>query len=234
MARSKRAHASGFSSSFSDLLLGLFMTDNLAAESAIIASYKKLMREAILRAEFINSIITNSAGIEPRLAYEVGFLQLRMLCEIIAIGCLMAHGDLPATRTKKLMETWRPHQILAALEKLRAHFFPIPFSGSSINDKGIVIYHHRTEGGLTKQELIHLHGLTGDVLHKGGAINALSFFETRHVDFREIGRWNQKILDLISIHAIPVLANESLYMCSLRTPPNGEVEMFFAGTKKPT
>jgi hypothetical protein len=236
IARSKRRQASGSNSTSG---AGFFieepstMDDHFTSQNKIIESYKALMREAILRAEFINSIIQNKSGIEPRLAYEVGFLQLRMLCEIIAIGCLTAHGDLPATRTQKLMETWRPHQILAALDKVRPHFYPIPFRSQTKDANGTLIYDHRTEGGLTKQELIHLHGVTGGILHKGGAANALLFFQNTHVDFREIGRWNQKILDLLSIHAIAVLADETLYMCHLRSPPNGDVEMFLASTKKP-
>jgi hypothetical protein len=209
------------------------MNEDFRTQNRIIESYKALMREAILRAEYINLIIQGKSEADPRLAYEVGFLQLRMLCEIVAIGCLTAHGDLPATRTQKLMETWRPNQILTALEKLRPHFYPVPFRSQTKDAQGTIIYDHRTEGGLTKDELIHLHGFTGGVLHKGGAANALTFFTNTDVDFREIGRWNQRILDLLSIHAIAVLADETIYLCHLRSPPNGDVEMVLASTKKP-
>ena len=206
--------------------------DDHAARTGIIEAYKALMRETLLRIDLINVLIQNRSGLDPRLAYEVGFLQLRMLCEIIAIGCLTSHGDLPATRTKKLMETWRPHQILAALEKLRPHFYPIPFQSQTKAHDGTLVYDHRTDGGLSKAELVHLHGITGEVLHKGGATNSLSFFQTNNVDFREIGRWSQKILDLLSIHAIPVLAEKTVYLCHLRSPPNGDVEMVLASTEK--
>jgi hypothetical protein len=199
----------------------------------IIKSYKTLMREALLRAEFINVIIQGRSEADPRLAYEIGFLQLRMLCEIIAIGCLTAHGDLPATRTQKLMETWRPHQILGALQKVRPHFYPIPFRSQTKRADGTLIYDNRTEGGLTRPELIHLHGIAGGVLHKGGATSALSFYANTHVDFRTIARWNQKILDLLSIHAIAIIDNESLYLCHLRSGPAGDVDMVLASTRKP-
>ncbi len=34
---------------------------------------------------------------EDYLAAEYGMLQLRMVCELVALGCVVAHGDLPLT-----------------------------------------------------------------------------------------------------------------------------------------
>jgi hypothetical protein len=102
------------------------------SRAKIIETYKDLMREVLFRIEYINTIIGGKSGIPHVLASEIAYLQLRMICEIIAIGCLVAHGDLPATHTKKLQETWEPHKILAALQRLRSYFYPISLMSYSL------------------------------------------------------------------------------------------------------
>jgi hypothetical protein len=202
------------------------------SRAKIIETYKDLMREVLFRIEYINTIIEGKSGIPHVLASEIAYLQLRMICEIIAIGCLVAHGDLPATHTKKLQETWEPHKILAASQRLRSYFYPISLMSDSLKD-GVAVFPIRESGYLTKAELVKLHGLAGQVLHKGSASDVFTLSQIKHVDFREIGAWNQKICDLLSIHTIPILEGEELYLCSLRSQPNGDVRMVLASSKPP-
>jgi hypothetical protein len=55
------------------------------------------MEEVKLRFEALNAAYHNQAGMHPAMARELCYLQLRFLCEIVAIGCLVAHGEMKET-----------------------------------------------------------------------------------------------------------------------------------------
>jgi hypothetical protein len=78
------------------------LTPSLSPDHQI---YADLMDEARLRIHAMRDAIAERDHWVPRLLQEFAYLQLRMLCEIIAVGCLVAHGDVKATGTLKL---WRP------------------------------------------------------------------------------------------------------------------------------
>jgi|SRR5882724_2304781 len=55
---------------------------------------------------------------------EFCYLQLRMLCELIAVGCLVVHGDVEGT--KGLCKVWAADKVMKRLEKLHPDFYPHP------------------------------------------------------------------------------------------------------------
>ena len=83
--------------------------------------YADLMDEARLRIHAMRDAIAARDDWVPRLLQEFSYLQLRMLCEVIAVGCLVAHGDARDARTVKL---WRPTDIIKRLDKLNPDFYP--------------------------------------------------------------------------------------------------------------
>jgi hypothetical protein len=91
-------------------------------QMASIQLYADLLGEAKIRIGIINHFITGKAELPGPLIRESGFLQLRMLCEFIALGCLVAHGDI--TRRTKLRKEWSAYRIIEALENLHQDFYP--------------------------------------------------------------------------------------------------------------
>jgi hypothetical protein len=66
-------------------------------------------------------------GLPAAIVREVRFLQLRMLCELIALACLMAHGDIPAVQaSKKLSKEYSADKIIGQLDALHPNFYPYP------------------------------------------------------------------------------------------------------------
>jgi hypothetical protein len=61
--------------------------------------YTSVMEEAKFRALSVNTLTGSQIGLPVSLLREFCFLQLRMLCELIALGCLVAHGDIKETRS---------------------------------------------------------------------------------------------------------------------------------------
>jgi hypothetical protein len=74
-----------------------------------------------------------------------------MLCELAALGCLVAHGDITQTRYFR-KEAYKADDILRRLDRLHPEFYPVPvkptFGPGSVHVDPI-------DGGfLSKPELI--------------------------------------------------------------------------------
>ncbi len=84
--------------------------------------YAELMDEAKNRLSWIEHAVNGHTGFPAVLVREFCYLQLRMLCELIALGCLVAHGDIE--QSTKLQKEWAANKILAQLAALHPSFYP--------------------------------------------------------------------------------------------------------------
>ena len=94
--------------------------------------YAGLLTEARSRRTILREVLNQHlkrvpAPLPDFAAFEFCYLQLRMLCEIVALCCLAAHGDLEKTRTRRLQSSTEPGLIIGALGKLNPEFYPIPY-----------------------------------------------------------------------------------------------------------
>jgi len=126
--------------------------------------YRSLMFEARLRIEMMDFIVSGGTRLPEAIVHELCYLQLRMLCELIALGALVIHGDISTKHFKKLAKEWAPEKIITTLEGLHPNFYPQPVE--LILDKR----EFRTgskPNALTKSELFTLYAKCGDALHRG-------------------------------------------------------------------
>src|SRR5216683_4237681 len=91
--------------------------------------YAGLMEEAKARIALVVALIdgkvtTEGTPLSAPILREFGFLQLRLLCEVVALGCLIAHGDIKATQTSRVRKMWEADRIIAKLEDLHPDFYP--------------------------------------------------------------------------------------------------------------
>jgi hypothetical protein len=90
--------------------------------------YCDAISEIRFRMEMARSLIaSNPPKLGPSYLHEFCYLQLRKICELIAIGCLIAHGDIRGADTSKLQKAWNADKIILALTKLHSNFYPEPF-----------------------------------------------------------------------------------------------------------
>ena len=160
--------------------------------------YANLMDEARVRLHAVRDAIEIRDTWAPRLLREFCWLQLRMLCEEIAIGCLIAHGDI---KNKSALKSWNLPDIMKKLESLNAESFPrgVRFETNSL---GVHIADYNLPQ-LSKKELIILWQKSGNFLHRGSAKSL--FLEPEKgpvVDLDEILMWGQKIKNLLEQHII--------------------------------
>jgi hypothetical protein len=117
--------------------------------------YCALMQEIKIRDQGISEL--SAANTPAQIAYESAYLQLRMICELIALACLIIHGDIPAT-TRKMKETWEADKILKRLTEIHPNFYPHPVNAAP-GDKFTI--QNITSECLSKSELISLYGKCG-------------------------------------------------------------------------
>ena len=161
--------------------------------------YADLMDEAKLRIHALRDGINARDHWVPRLLQEFLYLQLRMLCEIIAVGCLVAHGDVKDASTLKL---WEAPIIIKRLEKLNPDFYPRGVRFRKL-PSGELSFDDHTAPQLTKAELVTLWHLTGSYLHRGSAKNLLAAHgRILNVDLDTIILHGQRVLNLLEQHII--------------------------------
>jgi hypothetical protein len=124
--------------------------------ASLLELYCELMEEVKRRRDIVVATRSNQFTLPKLAAFELCYLQLRLICELIALGCLAAHGDIPVTKGK-LRSAYAPGAIFSELERLHPEFFPAP--GEQILDtQGQIIGLRPVKNGaLTKDELYQRH-----------------------------------------------------------------------------
>src|ERR1700731_861855 len=98
----------------------------IKAQIAAQSLYANVLGEVNFRVAAINQCTLGQSGLAPPFVKDFCYLQIRMICELVAIGCLVAHGDIKQTGSKNLQEQWSAAKIMDALDKLHPHFYPRP------------------------------------------------------------------------------------------------------------
>jgi len=181
--------------------------------------YTSIMEEAKFRALSINTLTGSQITLPMSLLREFCFLELRMLCELIALGCLVAHGDIEETKSHALHKNYHAGDIVKGLEKLHTNFYPVP--RKPIFNPGHIHLEDYDHEYLTKEELLMLYGKSGDVLHRGSLQRLLNPKHQPPPDFQDIQHWGQKILNLLSFHTISRVGGNFHFVTALEAPQVG-------------
>jgi hypothetical protein len=199
------------------------------AQTLMMNNYALLMEEVKQRIGWLNAILSGKIELPNAALQEFGFLQLRIICELIALACLTAHEDIPATRTKRLLEEWNATNILKRLEQLHPDFYPKPVSIRDIGP-GRKHFDDITSGFLSKAELISLYARCSDLIHRGSVSKLLIPKSPWPLDKTEMTNWAQKIATLLRDHFIGHLGGETYLLCKMDNPINfNRVQVAFAG-----
>ncbi len=177
--------------------------------------YCELMQEIKIRDLGIDRLQTSEAP--AQIVYESSYLQLRMICELIAMACLVIHGDIPATKTRKMTSTWSAEEIIKRLSNLHSDFYPRPVSAEPGNKFKITDI---TSGFLTKADLLDLNGKCGDRLHRGTVKNVRQRINPQNVSFEQVKKWQRMIGQLLNHHWIKL--HDSDDQIGVQMMPHGQ------------
>jgi hypothetical protein len=189
--------------------------------------YCTLMDEIKTRHLFLRTAAAGNLPIHPKIAYEFCFLQLRMICELIAIACVVAHGDLDVSQSGKMRNEDRVGVILKILEEAHPRFYPQPSRQVHDTKPPILLRVEEIRTGfLTKDELPKLYALCGDVLHKGKVKRAGTGIN-QAISFKEIAAWGGKIATLLNHHQIALHNSTSQVWVLMNAKQDGKVYWSF-------
>ena len=185
------------------------------------------MNEARDRLAAIGRTIDQRDQWRPIIAQEFCYLQLRVLCELIAICCLIAHTDYLTDSSMKIFEA---SKIIKKLSSLSSNFYPRPMIADITPDKV-----HLTDietGFLTKDELIELWARSGHYVHRGTAKTLLQAGTAGfNVDLDPILFWRNKITTLLKVHLISSKTNnEHLLVFISHEQTDGKALVCIAGS----
>jgi hypothetical protein len=165
--------------------------------------YCSLLEEFKRRRAVIADVLTGRAPLPAIVAAELCYLQLRIMCELLALACLVAHGDIEATRTGRMNKKYEADWIMNALEHLHPGFYPVP--GQQVVKNGVPVEVRKIESGyLTKADLLVLYHECGENLHRGSLKSVLSESPDTP-DFSRIQQWDEKFRVLLNHHQIQLI-----------------------------
>jgi hypothetical protein len=188
-----------------------------AKQELAMTRYADFMEEVKVRLDCMNIALAGKLKMPDLVCSEFCFLQLRMICELTALACLTAHGDI--SRTVPLQKNWAADQIIEALEGLHPDFYPVSVrqvttpAGFHLDD---------AKQTFTKRDLLKLYGrVCGSALHRGSLRQILApkpAKDTRPI----IQSWGQKIFDHLDCHWFPLFVPENRMVCVLKAKDSGD------------
>jgi hypothetical protein len=179
-------------------------------------SYLPLMHELATRIELVASALDGRLGLSIPYAREYVYLQFRHICELIALGCLRLHGDLPEAQSSSAQKEWHAEKIMRLLQRRHPHCFP----QSVIREKtetGWTIRANAKPNALTFEEFRRLYALCGESLHRGTIRSIQSSAPLDDSDLQALIRWQVKIVDLMNVHLVGRSSGTGFFLISLRT-----------------
>lgn len=174
-----------------------------------IRIYLQIIEEIKLRLQTIQ--VVQNSQLRSWVAYEICILQLRHICELIAVGCLTVQGKL--TVSSSLMSEDNPVKIFKALDRLVENAFPQPAiithspSGSHINANS-------KPNAITRKELESVWSKSGHDLHRLTVkkfLNSELMATTPAWDYVRLQV--SKIVDLLDVHLMGVPASAEHPVC---------------------
>ncbi len=176
-------------------------------------TYLVVMEEVRSRFQAIDVAV--NSPLHPILIREICYLELRHICELVAIGCLIAQGDFKSYRTFR--EAYSPIPIFKHLESLHESFFPQPVDRSE-KDRNVHLEFNEKPNAITRKELEKLWQQSGDHLHR---LSASKFFKPKDIDPDIIGKIiniKQKMVELLDNHGISIPSPKVMLVVSLSQP----------------
>lgn len=173
------------------------------------ALYLRAMHEIRARLLCIDGLL--AGDMPPLLLHEFCQLQLRLVCECLAIACLAAQGDFETH--KAFRERYEPGAIFKALEALYPGFFPTP---SIMQSTGKGSWHFDDVGHgnpVTRDEIEQIWNLSGSHLHRGSAKRYLQ--DAQDIDLLGVTRAKEKIWNLVQDHMVILSDHVSCFHVSM-------------------
>ena len=193
-------------------------------DDELMSYYKNAMIEIKRRNKAIYDALNGFDPGQPKIIIaEFCYLQIRFICELIALGCLVIHGDIQ-NNNRKINKEWHAGNLIRNLGRLHPEFYPFP-TKPILNSQGKVErWDDIKDGFLSKRDLIKTYGMLGNRLHKGNLKN-LILGKNYEINFDEIHKIATNIRNLLSHHNIRMMNPNFMIVTSMETGEDGDVQV---------
>jgi hypothetical protein len=166
---------------------------------------------------------------------EFLYLQLRMICESIALACLIAHNEIHETKNKNLYNNWSAAQIMDRLERIHKDFYPRPVEQILDIDGKVIGVSPIENGYLTKGRFLSLYAECNDNLHLGSLKKNLQPLKEDLLKVDPIILWHNDIRALLNIHWIPLADGKGQLWTIMQANPQNRVrvDLYLEGPPAP-
>lgn len=151
---------------------------------------------------------------------EFCMLQLRFCCELLAVGCIAVHTDVP--QRSKLKREWNAQRIMSEFDHLKADFFPTPVRDHLDRGVGYASIVEHFDGALSKKEMLKMYHFFGENLHAGTYEKAVKPQQRRH-SFKILNDFTTQMMALLSVHTYVLFDKERLVRIAMHSARGGNV-----------
>jgi hypothetical protein len=190
------------------------------SERDAVRRYLLLMHELGIRVDLVARACDGRLSLSPPYAREYCYLQFRRVCELIALGCLQLHGDLPIVQTSAARKEWNAERIMRLLQKQHPHSFPQSVTRTKVGNVW-KLHANSKPNALTFSEFKTLYAKCGELLHRGTIRTIESEAQIEKPEYDEVVNWSRKIVDLLNEHVVARAGGKSMYHISLKTEKGG-------------
>lgn len=198
-------------------------------------AYCVLLEEILVRDELLVNVLhegvpeVDALRLRPEMqeqaAIEFAYLQLRMICETIALACLTVHGEIRGAAKIKAM--YEADKIIKRLGQLHPNFYPRPTKQASSKDEfGVWRNHDIASGFLTREELRDLYIECGGTLHRG-RLKDIGRKPPERSRERAL-RWSEKIWMLLEHHVIQTIDEDVQFIALMKDRAEQRPQIAFA------
>lgn len=194
--------------------------------------YRSFMEEIKTRlnviAETVALLKANPNDPHGFLHAEFGFLQLRFVCDLIALSVLAAHK--PYGLTDILLESWHARRALNDLKTINPVSFPRPCKITGADGHKHIDW--KDDGVLKREGLQRIYDKCGKLLHRG-IIKHMFEGQRKAYDIGALNRWAARIGELLSTHALIYPEKGLALIVYLAGGSNGSVQIAIAQADGP-
>jgi hypothetical protein len=194
---------------------------------ANLRAYVTVLNEIKLRHRKLSSEVLKGKNLlSNAFVHDLSWVQIRLMCELLAIALVLVHEETPNTRSKAIMDAWQADFILRKLKKLHPDYFPQPLVESPDPLKpGAVGMADREHDCTTLPELIKLYTVSGDHLHRGSMSDILAGKKSDKFNPTTVTTPLSRFANLLSIHTIQPMHSDNIYLVRMSGPDDGAIDV---------
>ena len=204
---------------------------NREVERARIGSlYQAIMRQVVIRADAM-AVSMAEARSNPEHPNnwqnaEFCYLQIRKICEYVALALLSAHHEYEGTKASKIQKQWNAATLFDQIGGMNRYAFPVP-TNIELDANGPGSHHvEPAEVVLEPHDLERIYGQAGDRLHVG-SLKRLVDGKLPPYDFRELSDWRNRFIKTLNSHMIRLPHVGSVLLVHLKDESDGDVHCAF-------